>query len=388
MRNLQTKHTESLQQRRMANQCRSLRSFIPQEGMKVCVDGKSLDNFSSNDYLGLSQSPYLKERAIEFTERYGVGSGASRLVSGNIEIYEQLEQKLAMLKGTETSLLLCSGFQTNVTTIAALTAGGSVRAFCDRFSHNSILQGVMQSGSKWTRFQHNDLDDLKKRLKRDPARDSASKWILTESVFSMDGDVADIDSLVQIAQDNDASLFVDEAHSTGVLGERGMGLAAGKNVDIIMGTFSKACGSFGGYVACKSVTRDFLINFCSGLIYSTALPPAVLGAIDAALDLVPKMELQRKTLRDYSQYVRAELERLHFSSGGSKSQIIPVIVGCEIDAINLSKFLEDEGILAPAIRPPTVPTNSARVRLSLSAAHTEEQIERLLAVLRKWRDRV
>jgi 8-amino-7-oxononanoate synthase len=355
--------------------------------MKVIVDGKALDNFSSNDYLGLSQSPYLKERAIEFTSRYGVGSGASRLVSGNIDIYEQIEEKLARLKGTETSLLLCSGFQTNVTTIAALTAGSHVRAFCDRFSHNSMMQGVMQSGSKWTRFQHNDLEDLKKRLKRDPAREAASKWILTESVFSMDGDCADIDALVQIASDNDANLFVDEAHSTGVLGERGMGLAAGKNVEIVMGTFSKACGSFGGYIACKAVTRDFLVNFCSGLIYSTALPPAVLGAIDAALDLVPKMELQRKTLKEYSNYVRAELNRLHFSSGESKSQIIPVIVGCELDAINLSKFLEDEGILAPAIRPPTVPTNSARVRLSLSAAHTEEQIQRLITVLEKWRDR-
>jgi 8-amino-7-oxononanoate synthase len=249
-----------------------------------------------------------------------------------------------------------------------------------------MLQGAMLGGGRWTRYLHNDLDDLKKRLKRDPARDIGDKWIVTESIFSMDGDETNLDKLTKLARENGAHLFVDDAHAAGVLGENGMGLASGKKgIDIIMGTFSKAFGSFGGYVACSQVTRDFLVNFCAGLIYSTALPPAVLGAIEAALELVPTMHEERKRLVDYSNHVRSELKLLDISVGNSASQIIPVIVGCELDALELSRFLETKGIFAPAIRPPTVPQNTARVRLSLSAAHSESQIDILVEAIKKWK---
>jgi 8-amino-7-oxononanoate synthase len=333
----------------------------------------------------LTQSPFLKERAAAYTFKYGVGSGASRLVSGNVELYESIESKLAELKGTESALLLSSGFQTNSSCLAAL-AGTKSRLFCDRFSHNSMLQGAMLGGGRWTRYFHNDLDDLKKRLKRDPARDIGDKWIVTESIFSMDGDETNLDKLIKLARENGAHLYIDDAHAAGVLGENGMGLASGKKgIDIIMGSFSKAFGSFGGYVACSKVTRDFLVNFCSGLIYSTALPPSVLGSIEASLELVPTMHEERKRLTDYSNHVRSELKALDISVGNSASQIIPVIVGCELDAIELSRFLETRGIFAPAIRPPTVPQNTARVRLTLSAAHSESQIETLIEAIKKWK---
>ena len=385
MIDLDARHEESLQRRQDAQQRRRLRSTLPLHGMNIRIDGKEMINFASNDYLGLTQSPFLRERAAAYTFKYGVGSGASRLVSGNLELYETIEQKLAELKGTESALLLSSGFQTNSSCLSALATSKS-RIFCDRFSHNSILQGAMLGGGRWTRFLHNDLDDLKKRLKRDPVRDVGDKWIITESIFSMDGDATNLDLLTKLAKENDAHLFVDDAHAAGVMGENGMGLAAGKKgIDLIMGTFSKAFGSFGGYVACSSVTREYLINFCSGLIYSTALPPPVLGAIDAALELIPQMDEERKRLKDYGNYVRSELKDLHISTGNSVSQIIPLIVGCELDAIELSRHLESKGIFAPAIRPPTVPQNTARVRLSLSAAHSEAQIETLIEAIKKWK---
>jgi 8-amino-7-oxononanoate synthase len=385
MNELETRHKVSLQQRQDAQQRRRLRSSIPMPGMMVSIEGSELINFASNDYLGLTQSPFLKERAAAYTFKYGVGSGASRLVSGNVELYESIESKLAELKGTESALLLSSGFQTNSSCLAAL-AGTKSRLFCDRFSHNSMLQGAMLGGGRWTRYFHNDLDDLKKRLKRDPARDIGDKWIVTESIFSMDGDETNLDKLIKLARENGAHLYIDDAHAAGVLGENGMGLASGKKgIDIIMGSFSKAFGSFGGYVACSKVTRDFLVNFCSGLIYSTALPPSVLGSIEASLELVPTMHEERKRLTDYSNHVRSELKALDISVGNSASQIIPVIVGCELDAIELSRFLETRGIFAPAIRPPTVPQNTARVRLTLSAAHSESQIETLIEAIKKWK---
>ena len=385
MNKLETRHKVSLQQRQDAQQRRRLRSSIPMPEMMVKIEGRELINFASNDYLGLTQSLYLKERAAAYTFKYGVGSGASRLVSGNLELYESIESRLAELKGTESALLLSSGFQTNSSCLSAL-AGNKSRLFCDRFSHNSMLQGAMLGGGRWTRYLHNDLDDLKKRLKRDPARDIGDKWIVTESIFSMDGDETNLDQLIKLARENGAHLFVDDAHAAGVLGENGMGLASGKKgIDITMGTFSKAFGSFGGYVACSQVTRDYLVNFCSGLIYSTALPPSVLGSIEAALELVPTMDEERRRLTDYANHVRSELKLLDISVGNSASQIIPMIVGCELDAMELSHYLETRGIFAPAIRPPTVPQNTARVRLSLSAAHSESQIETLVEAIKKWK---
>jgi 8-amino-7-oxononanoate synthase len=385
MMDLDSKHESSLKQRQGANLRRRLRKSVPLTDMKLLLDGRELINFASNDYLGLSTSPFLKERAAAYAFKYGVGSGASRLISGNLELYETIETKLAQLKGTESALLLSSGFQTNLSCLSALATSNS-RVFCDRFSHNSILQGAILGGGRWTRFQHNDLDDLKKRLKRDPARGVGEKWILTESIFSMDGDAADVDSLIKLTKENNAHLFIDEAHSTGVLGDRGMGLTANKKgIDLVMGTFSKACGSFGGYVACSNATREFLINFCSGLIYSTALPPPVLGAIEAALEIIPDLDDERARLSRYSEYVRRELKDLEISTGNSVSQIIPIMVGCELDALELSRYLEEEGMFAPAIRPPTVPANSARVRVSLSAAHSEAQIEQLIEAIKNWK---
>ncbi|HEY9679683.1 MAG TPA: 8-amino-7-oxononanoate synthase [Drouetiella sp.] len=350
----------------------------------LSVDGRTLINFASNDYLGLSKHPALKQRAIEFIERFGAGSGSSRLVSGNLEAYEQLERKIAAFKGTEAALVLPSGYQTNATVIAALGRKQTV-LFSDHENHNSIAVGLQLAQGKWFRYSHNDLTHLETRLQQHIAHDERTKWVVSETVFSMDGDATDVNALNQLATAFGASVYLDEAHATGVLGPEGRGLCFGKGTNgIVMGTFSKAMGSFGAYIACSKIMREYLVNFCSGLIYSTALPPAVLGSIDAALDVVPELESEREQLQSASEHVRVRLQAMGFATGRSTTQIIPIVIGEDDDALKLAQYLEENEILAPAIRPPTVLEGEARVRISLTAKHTPEQIHKLLATIAKF----
>ena len=384
MSNPATLQQHMLVERQTSRRFRKLTTTTPLSGMQILRDGQTLVNFSSNDYLGISQHPLLKERSAEWLEKYGTGCGASRLVTGNYDIFDQVEEKLARLKGTETALIMGAGFQTNLSLLSAVASEKSF-VCCDRLSHNSLLQGAVLSQSRWTRFHHNDILDAKKRLSSAASLNAESRWLVSESVFSMDGDVADIDRLMKTAKQHNAQLLIDDAHGTGVLGANGMGLTSLKpEIDLIVGTFGKALGSYGSYVACSKQMRDFLINFCGGLIYSTALPPPILGAIDAALDLVPTLDAERKRLSSNSSMIRNELQDLGFSTLNSSTQIIPVVTGSEDSAMQLSQHLEQLGILALPIRPPTVPDNTARIRLSISAAHTDQQLESLVSALKAW----
>jgi 8-amino-7-oxononanoate synthase len=378
-------YTLAIDERRLQNRFRELRSLATTGGAEISIDGNNkLINFASNDYLSLSKHPELKQRAIEYVQKYGVGLGSSRLVSGNLNVYDHLERKIADFKGTEAALLLPSGYQTNATVIAALGRKESV-LFSDHENHNSIAMGLQLSQGKWQRYKHNDLTNLRNRLNSTEQSANPSTWIISESVFSMDGDRSDIDALAALATKYDAALYIDEAHATGVFGQEGRGLCFGsKGVTVLMGTFSKALGSFGAYIACTKVMKDYLINFCAGLIYSTALPPAVLGAIDAALDVVPSMNKEREKLASMSEDLRVRLHKMGFSTGTSSTQIIPIIVGADAEALSLSRYLESCAILAPAIRPPTVRDGEARIRLSLTSTHEEEQIEHLLKCLSNW----
>jgi 8-amino-7-oxononanoate synthase len=373
---------------------RTLRTVVPLDGARINLDGRQVINFASNDYLGLSTHPELKRRAAECVIKYGVGNPSSRLISGNVDLYDVIETKLAKLKGTETALVMPSGYQTNLTVLAALgavtgsEAGHPAKTLLalDRLSHNSLLMGAQLSGCRWTRFQHNDLLDLEKRLLSDQYKDFSRRWLVTESVFSMDGDQVDMSALCGAARKLRAGLFVDEAHATGVLGQSGMGLTVGqRDVTLAMGTFGKGLGGFGAYIACSQKLREYLINFCAGLIYSTALPPAVLGAIDAALDVVPAMDEARDHLLTQANFVRTRLNSMGFDTATSSTQIIPVVVGSEAKALSLAAHLLEHGIYAPAIRPPTVANESSRVRLSLSASHTQEQINYLIKTMSEWK---
>jgi 8-amino-7-oxononanoate synthase len=347
---------------------------------RIIRDGREILNFSSNDYLGLSLHPTLISRSCEYTRRYGTGATASRLVCGTRPACTGIEARLASAKGTQAALLFASGWQANAAVLPALlqVLGADVQVYADRLIHASLHHGIRTAGVRQIRFRHNDLAHLEALL-RARAAAPGHRIIVSESVFSMDGDRCDVVALADLARRHGAFLYLDEAHATGVLGADGMGLsslAAGR-VDLVMGTFSKALGGFGAYVAGSQMLCDYLTNACSGFIHTTALPPAVLGAIDAALDLVPHMQAERDRLAANADRLRSALHALGLDTGPSSTQIIPVLVGDERRALALSHALEARGVLASAIRPPTVPRGTSRLRVALSAAHTQEDIDRL-----------
>ena len=366
-----------------AGQRRVLRPTALEPNGRLLREGRALIDFSSNDYLGLARHPLLAERANAFTREYGTGSGASRLVTGTSAAQLALEERIARFKHTEAALVFASGWQANAAVIPALAAAmPGLAVFTDRLNHASMHAGLAMAGLRQHRFRHNDLAHLEQLLES-KGRDAPARLILTESVFSMDGDRADIAALCALAERHDAALYIDEAHATGVLGPGGAGLCAEVpgGVDLAMGTFSKALGGFGAYVAGSRVLIDYLVNAASGFVFTTAPPPGVLGAIDAALDLVPQMDAERAHLDAMGERLRSGLAALGIDHGPSSSQIVPAIIGGEAETMALSARLEAHGMLAGAIRPPTVPAGSSRLRIALRAAHGEAEIDALLGAL-------
>lgn len=374
----------ALEERKQGGRWRSLQAVEPVDGVRVTRRGQTLINFSANDYLGLSKHPALIRATQDYTQRYGAGSTASRLVTGTYSIHQQLEDTLAIACGWEAALVFSSGFQANATVLASLLDREAL-VLCDRLIHNSMIQGILLSRARVLRFQHNDLDHLEKLLQRAAHRSPSRVVIVTESLFSMDGDRSDLSRLTHLAQQYGAILYVDDAHAMGVLGRQGMGLTAHQpGIDLVVGTFGKACGCFGAYVLCSAKIREYLINCCPGFIYTTALPPGVIGAIAAALERIPTLEQERHNLTQLGNNLRAQLHSLGYDTGLSTSHIIPVIMGDDDKTLRLSHWLEEQGILATAIRPPTVPLGTARIRLALSSAHTGDQVNQLLHALQTW----
>jgi 8-amino-7-oxononanoate synthase len=373
----------ALSARRERLQMRRLETVEGAAGAFIEVAGRRKLNFCSNDYLGLARHPLLQARAAEFLTRYGTGSGSSRLVCGNHAYFCGVEARLSTLKGTEAALVFNSGFQANTTVLPAL-ADRETLILSDRLNHNSLIQGARLARCRVEIFRHNDMAHLEELLQTH--RDSFGRiLIVTESVFSMDGDLCPLTELTALAQSFGAILVVDEAHATGVIGPGGMGLTCGQGVDVVIGTFSKACGGFGAYVAGSRQLCDYLINCCAGIIYSTALPPAVLGAVDAALTLIPAMEAERRRLHAHADWLRSTLRRMGWDCGPSATQIVPVVAGSEARTLALSQWLSDQGIYASAIRPPTVEERKSRVRLAVTALHQTEDIERVITAFEQWK---
>lgn len=361
---------------------RELTVVAAREARTLEVGGKSYVNLASNDYLGLRFHDALIGRARDWAESHGTGSGASRLVTGNLDLFAQIEAKIAALKQRPAALVMASGFQANAAVLQALfdsaVLGAEPLVFADRLNHASMHFGCKAAGVRQLRYRHTDAGHLGELLTPYQS-DSRPKFILTESVFSMDGDIAPIAEIVALARAHDALLIVDDAHATGVLGEGGRGQSDG--ADVVIGTFSKALGSFGAYVACSDAMRDYLVNRCSGFIYSTALPPPVLGAVDAALDLVPSLDAPRAHVAGLAKRFREEAQAFGYDTGASSTQIVPLIAGTTEAALGLSAKLREAGFWATSIRPPTVPQGTARVRLAFTAAHTTEDVDRLLTAL-------
>ena len=366
-----------------AGRLRRLKPYRREGAHVVRQDGARLVDFSGNDYLGLSRHPALIARAREWTERYGAGASASRLVTGTLDAYVAVEQRLAAFKGTEAALVFNAGFQANATILPALAELlGETLVYADRLNHASLHHGIAAGGLRQQRFRHNDLDHLRSLLARDQDK-PGRRLIVTESVFSMDGDRAPLGDLVALAEAFGAFLYVDEAHATGVLGPQGRGLTAAHpgKIDIVMGTLGKALGGFGAYVAGSRKLVDYLINRCAGFIYSTALPPSVFGALDAALDMVPTMEKERAQVQAHAERFRQAAKASGFSTAASDTQIVPLLVGGNEATLAAQAQLEEQGLLAIAIRPPTVPEGEARLRLSFSAAHREADVTQLCDAL-------
>jgi 8-amino-7-oxononanoate synthase len=356
---------------------RSLTATAPAGGARLLRGGATLVDFSSNDYLGLAAHPLLAERAAEWATRHGAGAGASRLVTGTNETHLALERRIALFKGTEAALLFPSGWHCNAAVLAALLkAAPDALLFTDRLVHASLHAGA--AGHRQLRFRHNDLDHLEALLAA-RADHTGPKLIVTESVFSMDGDRIDLPRLSAIARAHSAFLYLDEAHATGVLGPEGRGLTAGLPgaTDLVMGTFSKAFGCFGAYVAGSQLLIDYLVNACGGFIFSTAPPPAMLGAIDAALDVVPGMAAERERLQALSDRLRARLGGAGIDTGASSTQIVPALVGEPDAALALAEAAAAQGLLVAAIRPPTVPPGTSRLRIAIHATHGEDEVDRL-----------
>ena len=367
-----------------AGRRRVLRPVKPLPHGRVRLDGRELINFSSNDYLGLNHHPMVIERARQWAAEYGAGSGASRLVTGHLAALDAVEAKIAKGKRTEAALVLASGWQCNASVLPALLDktlwGAEPLVLADRLIHASMHAGLDLADGRRLRYRHDDLNHLEDLL-RTHGDAPGPRIIVSESVFSMDGDATDVAALAALARRWNALLYLDEAHATGVLGEDGFGLTPGHGVDVAMGTFSKGLGSFGAYVAGSAGLRDYIINRASGLVYATALPPAVLGAIDAALDLVPTLGAERRHLQVLARRLRDGLRAAGLDTGASTTQIVPVILGDERRTLAVARVLEEKGMLGVAIRPPTVPAGTSRIRFALSAVHSQSDIDQLIAAV-------
>lgn len=369
-----------LQRKHLYRQLRVVQEVLP-EGW-ITMEGRRLLNLSSNNYLGLANSRLLREEAGEWLQRFGASASASRLIVGNLSLHQTVEEKIAAFQGAEAAILYNTGYMANVGVISALMNKGDF-ILSDKLNHASIVDGIMLSGAEFRRYPHGDLNKLEDLLQKGSARNK--KLIVTDSVFSVDGDIAPLKEIVELKERFGAILMIDEAHGGGVFGENRRGVAemlgVEEAVEVHMGTFSKAFGSYGAYVCGSMKLVEYLVNRSRPFIYSTSLPPAVLGANLAAIRVVAETpELSRKVLEN-AAYLRQNLNRLGFNTLASASQIIPLLVGDNRKAVEFASLLFKKGVMAVAIRPPTVPPKTARLRLSVTAEHRCEDLDFAISCL-------
>ena len=378
-----------LEELRAADLYRAPRVFEGRADRVVVKDGRELLCFASNNYLGLTADEEVVQAASRATLRYGTGSGASRLVSGTMELHVRLEEELASFKETEAALLFGSGFAANLGTITALVGPQDV-IYTDRLNHASIIDGSRLSRARLEIYAHADANDLEKRLAYDEGRDPGRRrLIVTDGVFSMDGDLAPLPRILELAETYDAWVLIDDAHASGVIGPRGAGTADYYGIDsprlIRLGTLSKAFGSEGGFVAGPAELVDYLRHKARPFVFSTSPSPATVATALKALEIVRTEPHRRQRLRANADRLRKGLRDLGYTVPGYLTPILPVMIGEPGRAVALSKALEDMGILAPAIRPPTVPEGTSRLRVTAMATHTDQDIERALRAFEEVR---
>lgn len=360
---------------------RTLKLIEGPQGPRVTINGAEVILLCSNDYLGLSNHPQVKEAAIRAIEKYGFGAGASRLVSGNMEPHMELEERIRLFKGTEAALVFNSGYHANLGCITAL-ADRSTDIFSDRLNHASIVDACILSRANVKRYPNRDIDSLEALLGRSSAR---KKLIVTDSIFSMDGTIAPLRDIVSLLDRYDATLLVDDAHATGVLGASGKGSLEHFGIRhssiIQMGTLGKALGAFGAFIAGSTELIDLLISKSRPFIYTTALPPSVCAAAVKAIDIAEKEPALRERLNGNITYLKEGLKG--FDTMGSSTQIIPIVAGSAEKAVDISRSLLEKGVFIQGIRPPTVPENTARLRVTVTAVHTKDDLDKALTAIRE-----
>ncbi len=375
---------EELEELEKSGLYRRLRIISSSQESTVCINRKKYICFGSNNYLGLATHKDVKRAAIDAIREYGCGAGSSRLIAGTMELHDQLERRIALFEGQEAAILFPTGYTANVGTITALV-GEEDAVLMDRLNHASIIDAARLSRAKLLVYPHSDIAALRKIL--EDAGKYRRRLIVTDTVFSMDGDIAPLKEIVDLAKEFDAMLMIDEAHATGVLGANGRGISEylrlEDNIPIKMGTLSKAVGSLGGFVAGSLELIELLRNKSRGFIYTTALPPAVCAASIAALDIIEDNPEIRVEYLKRVDYVRGGLRSMGFDTMNSTTQIIPVLVGEAKRTMEIAKFLYEKQILAPAIRFPTVSKDTCRIRISVMATHTREHLLKLLSVFEK-----
>lgn len=391
---LQNYLTESIQQLKNENLYKVPKILSTPAGGRVTMDGKSVVNLSSNNYLGLANHPKVVEAGIAALKKYGAGAGAVRWIGGTMDIHDELEERLAKFKHTEAVLVFTGGFTANSGTIPAVVTNKDV-IISDELNHASIIDGVRLSSAKYKKsegfvYPHKDMGALEEILTE--TQDFEKRMIITDGVFSMDGDIAPLPQIVELAEKYDAFVMIDDAHASGVLGKNGAGTASHFNlygrVDIQLGTLSKALGVVGGYIAGSAALKDWLINRGRPYLFSTAHPPMVAGALIASLDIMENDPEPMKRLWDNAKWWKQALQEKGFDTMGSETPITPVYVGDEGQAQLMEKMLMDEGVFALAIVYPTVARGKARIRTMPSAAHTQDDLELALKAFVKVRDKL
>ena len=373
-----------LAQRRADGLYRQRRIIDSPQAVETRIDGKRLLSFCSNDYLGLANHPQVKQAFVDAVAEYGVGSGAAHLINGHSRLHERCEQRLAEFTGRDRALLFSTGYMANIA-IASALLGRNDLIYQDKLNHASLIDSAKLSAAKLVRYRHNDLRQLEALLSE--GRRDRRRLVMTDAVFSMDGDCADIDTLSRIAAEHDAWAMIDDAHGFGVLGERGAGLLEqlGLNqqqVPILMATLGKAVGTAGAFVAGSEVLIETLIQRARPYIYTSASPPAIAAATLQSIDLIERETWRRDKLNESIAYFRSQASALDVELMPSQTAIQPLVIGDNHRALQLSAALFEQGIHVTAIRPPTVPVGSARLRVTLSAAHERGHIDQLVEALR------
>jgi 8-amino-7-oxononanoate synthase len=342
---------------------------------EVVVEGRKMLMLGSNSYLELTTHPKVKERAIDAIRRYGTGCAGSRFLNGTLPIHLELEQRLAELVGKEAALVYSTGYQTNTGVISCLVGRGEY-VLSDKLNHACIVDGALLSSGTMVRYNHNDMDDLERRLAELPA--SAGKLIVSDGVFSMEGDICDLPGMVRLARQYGAQVMMDDAHAIGVLGPGGAGTAAHfgltADVDLIMGTFSKSLAAIGGFIASTERVINYIKHHSRPFIFSASAAPASVAAVLAALDVMRDEPERIERLRENARFMKTELDALGFDTGSSQSPVIPIVVGELERCFKVWRWLSEQGIFVNPVVPPAVPPVRTMVRLSLTAGHTRQQL--------------